>query len=127
MSNPNAKFVTVKGCARCGENHEDLMFLPLKNAANSFCFYAICPTIFQPILLSVEDDTSEDMEAVLYRLIYSRITGKVALVDCSTAAAHAIHSDDIRRLLNSPKSITQLAIMQNGARKLCPYPDEQAH
>lgn len=42
----------LEGCARCGGDHEALVFEPLANAADAWDHWAPCPTTRQPILLA---------------------------------------------------------------------------
>ena len=49
----------VWGCQRCGRDHEDLEFEELKNPADEWKFWAMCPLTNQPVLLCiVESPTS---------------------------------------------------------------------
>jgi hypothetical protein len=43
--------VNVKGCARCGKDHEGLEFMRLRRPAKDFQWWAPCPTFGEPILM----------------------------------------------------------------------------
>lgn len=42
--------VNTKGCARCGNDHDELVFEPLDNH-ETYSHFAMCPLLNQPILL----------------------------------------------------------------------------
>lgn len=48
--------VTVKHCARCGEDHENLIFSLLANPQDEWKYWALCPDSHQPVLLKVTED-----------------------------------------------------------------------
>lgn len=48
--NPVQK-VTVLNCQRCGKTHTDLKFKPLKNPADEWDWWAMCPATRQPLLM----------------------------------------------------------------------------
>lgn len=48
--------VTVRSCARCGQDHEDLPFRVLHNASDEWRWWSMCPTKQQPILIKVAND-----------------------------------------------------------------------
>ena len=45
--------VNVKKCARCAEDHDELEFKELINAADEWNWWAMCPSFTQPILMKV--------------------------------------------------------------------------
>lgn len=45
--------VDVKGCARCWEDHSQLVFKALQNPPEEYQYFGTCPKTFQPILLTV--------------------------------------------------------------------------
>lgn len=50
---------TIRKCARCGEDHEDITFRAMSNPFDSeYPYWALCPNGYGPILLSsvVVDD-----------------------------------------------------------------------
>ena len=52
--------VNFKHCARCGGDHEQLEFKPLKNEYFGTTHWAICPVNLEPILLKTEDDGKDE-------------------------------------------------------------------
>lgn len=44
--------ITVRNCQRCGEDHE-VAFHPLTNPSDHFNFWAFCPVVRQPLMLSI--------------------------------------------------------------------------
>jgi hypothetical protein len=51
--------VSIKACARCGEDHDQLEFAPLTKPVISVCgekfsHWVICPKLGEPIMLSTE-------------------------------------------------------------------------
>lgn len=49
----NRSFTTdVSKCARCGQDHESLVFSPLNNHP-TYSHWVLCPVTFQPILLRI--------------------------------------------------------------------------
>ncbi len=58
--------VNVSGCARCGHDHVDLRFIPFTNGPHrdddnsiAWTHWAICPEIFEPVLLRFIKDDDE--------------------------------------------------------------------
>lgn len=49
---------SIVNCARCNNNHEDIIFTPLTNGIR-YSHFAMCPVINQPILMYIIDDSSE--------------------------------------------------------------------
>lgn len=43
----------IGGCARCGQNHEQLEFKRLERPVSALDFWAACPTNGEPVLLRV--------------------------------------------------------------------------
>ncbi len=41
---------TVRGCARCGQDHPDLVFAKLAHASDEWTHWALCPVAHEPIL-----------------------------------------------------------------------------
>lgn len=55
MSKDRAKLsMTVRGCARCNEDHEQLVFLKLGQPCQEWTHWAVCPTTNEPILLTFD-------------------------------------------------------------------------
>lgn len=54
----------ISGCARCGDTHVELEFIPLGSPCGEFTHWAMCPVRHEPLLLKVtdwfEDPESED-------------------------------------------------------------------
>lgn len=50
---PDSVTTTVEGCARCGEDHEGLLFLAFDAPVDEFTHWALCPKVGQPILLHI--------------------------------------------------------------------------
>lgn len=56
----NTEFTTnINNCARCGENHTNLLFKKFTNDCNGFTHFAICPTNQEPILLKIVEDNED--------------------------------------------------------------------
>jgi len=52
FESPNRHTVAkLSNCARCGLEHDDLVFLRLKNPIEAHTHWALCPTTGEPILL----------------------------------------------------------------------------
>jgi hypothetical protein len=51
--------VDIVGCARCGENHGALEFMPLTNHAR-YTWWAMCPRTEQPLLMREVEAPAED-------------------------------------------------------------------
>lgn len=51
--------ISVRGCARCGQNHDNLEFHPLTRAMSDsegqWTHWAACPTNGEPILMKVQE------------------------------------------------------------------------
>ncbi len=45
--------VHVKRCQRCGEDHDNLEFVPLFNPADDFTHWTMCPKTNQPVTLAI--------------------------------------------------------------------------
>lgn len=55
---------TVRGCARCGENHTaPIYFRPFTNLPKDITHFGMCPTTDEPILMQVVDLEGEDGQA----------------------------------------------------------------
>lgn len=52
MKTINTITTNVNSCARCGLNHEKLVFEPFLNASGSETHWCLCPESNQPIMLS---------------------------------------------------------------------------
>ena len=52
----NAIVTNVRGCARCGDNHELVGFRPLTNPCVGLTHWAPCPTNGEPIMLAIVPD-----------------------------------------------------------------------
>lgn len=50
--------LNVKHCQRCGEDHDKLEFRELSNPADEYHFWAICPTLREPLLAKVVAETT---------------------------------------------------------------------
>ncbi|MBE3087993.1 MAG: hypothetical protein IMZ71_02600 [Chloroflexi bacterium] len=46
-----ARAEDVKGCARCGGNHKNLLFEKLTKPAKDYQWWALCPFLQEPILM----------------------------------------------------------------------------
>jgi hypothetical protein len=46
----------VKNCARCGGNHDQLLFCKFQQAPPDHTHWASCPATDEPILLKIVDD-----------------------------------------------------------------------
>ena len=55
--------VTVKGCARCGENHHLLEFYAFENPIiiefSKFTHWGVCPKLNEPILMKLVQEEGE--------------------------------------------------------------------
>ncbi len=49
-------------CARCGEDHFSLIFLPLTNPADEWTHWVMCPILKEPILLQQVEDSTREVE-----------------------------------------------------------------
>jgi len=58
--------VDVRSCARCGQDHDKIVFQPFKESRHSeHIAWALCPNYGEPILLrKVEDDMPADMKSL---------------------------------------------------------------
>lgn len=45
--------VDVKGCARCGTDHDGHLFMRLTNPQDEFEWWAFCPLMREPILVKI--------------------------------------------------------------------------
>ena len=54
----NKLTITIKRCARCGQDHENLIFEEFidKPIDIDYNYWAMCPGMKQPILLKLYDD-----------------------------------------------------------------------
>ena len=43
----------VKGCARCGQDHDDVEFFPLTNPADDWNFWRMCPVRNEPLMAAI--------------------------------------------------------------------------
>jgi len=43
----------IEGCARCGSNHQQLVFNKLFRPAEDFDYWALCPTTGEPVIMKV--------------------------------------------------------------------------
>jgi len=60
-----SRLVTVRSCARCGQDHEDMVFEPLSNASDEWEWWGMCRTNQQPVLLrDVPDNYVMPVDAV---------------------------------------------------------------
>lgn len=51
---PEKKIVTsICNCARCGQNHENLIFYKFTRPSGEYTHYAYCPTNGEPILMKI--------------------------------------------------------------------------
>lgn len=46
-------YVDVRDCARCGGDHDHVIFKPLRNAADEWDWWGTCPALGQPIFVKV--------------------------------------------------------------------------
>lgn len=44
---------TVRGCARCGKMHKNILFLRLKKPTTDKTHWSLCPNTQEPILLKI--------------------------------------------------------------------------
>jgi hypothetical protein len=51
--------VSIKNCARCGEDHELLDFKLLSNPIAEWTHFSICPKTDEPILLEIVETEDE--------------------------------------------------------------------
>jgi hypothetical protein len=72
MTSSAAMAFPVRGCARCGEDHDEVCFRPLRFPVSigdvSLTHWAPCPSIGEPILLRIvtlpaEEQAAADAEA----------------------------------------------------------------
>jgi hypothetical protein len=54
---------SINCCARCQSDHTDLELLPLSNH-EKYTHWAMCPTLGQPILVIVTEDTEPEAKVV---------------------------------------------------------------
>lgn len=47
--------VDIKGCARCGKDHDDLPMIPLFNPIDEYKYFTNCPENNHPILIKTVD------------------------------------------------------------------------
>lgn len=57
----DAKTITLKECARCGQTHEELVFkqfqYPIQDSdGTTWGWWALCPETGEPILMKLEED-----------------------------------------------------------------------
>jgi hypothetical protein len=50
------RVVSIHQCARCGGKHEAIEFKPLSNAPDEWKFFAMCPTLNQPIMVAITSE-----------------------------------------------------------------------
>lgn len=50
------QYQDVLHCARCQGTHRRMLFRLLANAADEWCWFAMCPVKQQPILMRVVED-----------------------------------------------------------------------
>mgnify|MGYP006297879239 CR=1 FL=1 len=48
-------YMDVMRCARCGKNHRHLAFYPLTNPSDEFDYFGVCPVLWQPVLMAIEE------------------------------------------------------------------------
>ena len=51
--------VSIKCCARCEQDHDDLEFTELSKPIDEWTFWAKCPTTGEPILLLIETEEAQ--------------------------------------------------------------------
>lgn len=56
--------IDVKNCQRCKCSHSKLGFAPLAFPVDDFSWYAMCPTINQPILMKVDNAPSVEAKPI---------------------------------------------------------------
>ena len=65
---------SVKACARCGQDHDSVQFVPFTNPTDDVTHYGTCPVRYQPILCmaraATDDRTKELRASVRGSLIY---------------------------------------------------------
>ena len=47
-------------CARCGEDHAHVTFKRLTRPAATFAYWAMCPTLDEPILMRVKPESESE-------------------------------------------------------------------
>jgi hypothetical protein len=52
-----ARVDDIKNCARCGEDHPSMTFRPFTNPNETYAWWALCPTLGEPILMKVVEGT----------------------------------------------------------------------
>lgn len=50
---PEVFYVTIRDCARCGDNHDNLMFQRFQYPPDDFDAWGMCPDTNEPILMTV--------------------------------------------------------------------------
>lgn len=50
----NAVWTDVKSCARCGGDHDNLVFIKFTNPIDEWTHFALCPYNEEPILMKVK-------------------------------------------------------------------------
>jgi len=54
--NNNLDIKRLVNCARCGEEHLNLVAKPFTVPADKYTHWMMCPVLHEPILVEVEDD-----------------------------------------------------------------------
>lgn len=55
------EFASLKGCARCGGDHEHMTFTKMERPIDDMPYWAPCPTNGDPILLRVAIDPAQPL------------------------------------------------------------------
>lgn len=56
LNPPGAIRTSVKRCARCGKDHENITFAKLQNPVRQCTHWALCPNVAEPILMRITED-----------------------------------------------------------------------
>lgn len=53
LNNVGQMPVDISNCARCGEDHEQMIFSLLANASDEWKYFGMCPVTDQPVMLRI--------------------------------------------------------------------------
>jgi len=53
---PELKCMDIRSCARCGQDHDNLVFAKLHQPQEEWSYWCLCPTTGEPIMMAIEEE-----------------------------------------------------------------------
>lgn len=96
------RLMTINGCARCGENHQDIPFHILLRPMGEWTHWGSCPNTKEPILLRIVDTT---METTPTALTVEALNNEIQILSNMLSATRI---EDVRRIRSIANKLTNL-------------------